>query len=38
MTSPLFPRDKGNQDGTKPILGNIYTHAHRIFAAQSRTC
>jgi hypothetical protein len=28
----LFPRDKGNRDGTKPILGNIYSHAHRIFA------
>ena len=28
----LFPRDKGNRDGTKPILGSTYTHAHRIFA------
>jgi integrase len=28
----LFPRDKGNRDGTKPILGGTYTHAHRIFA------
>jgi integrase len=28
----LFPRDKGNLDGTKPILGSTYTHAHRIFA------
>ena len=28
----LFPRDKGNRDGTKPILGSIYSHAHRIFA------
>ena len=28
----LFPRDKGNRDGTKPILGSTYSHAHRIFA------
>ena len=28
----LFPRDKGNRDGAKPILGSTYSHAHRIFA------
>jgi len=28
----LFPGDKGNRDGTKPIVGSTYTHAHRIFA------
>jgi integrase len=28
----LFPRDKGNRDGIKPILGSTYSHAHRIFA------
>jgi integrase len=27
----LFPGDKGNRDGTKPIRGGTYTHAHRIF-------
>ena len=28
----LFPRDKGNKDGTKPIRADAYTNAHRIFA------
>ena len=28
----LFPRDKGNRDGTKPIRGDTYGNAHRIFA------
>jgi hypothetical protein len=28
----LFPCDKGNQDGIKPIHGGTYSHAHRIFA------
>jgi integrase len=28
----LFPRDKGNRDGTKPIRGDAYGNAHRVFA------
>lgn len=28
----LFPRDKGNKDGTKPIRADAYGNAHRIFA------
>jgi integrase len=28
----LFPRDKGNKDGTKPIRADTYGNAHRIFA------
>ena len=28
----LFPRDKGNKDGTKPIRADAYSNAHRIFA------
>jgi integrase len=27
----LFPRDKGNKDGTKPIPVSSYTNAHRSF-------
>jgi integrase len=28
----LFPGDKGNRDGAKPIRSGTYSHAHRIFA------
>jgi len=28
----LFPCDKGNKDGTKPIRADAYGNAHRIFA------
>jgi integrase len=28
----LFPCDKGNKDGTKPIRADAYSNAHRIFA------
>jgi integrase len=28
----LFPRDKGNKDGTKPIRADSYGNAHRVFA------
>jgi integrase len=30
-TLALFPRDKGNKDGTKPIPVSSYTNAHRAF-------